>query len=144
MPVCLPDVNVLIALIDPNHVHHNLAHEWFESAQTHRWATCAITENGVVRIVSGPRYPNPAPSLAIAIETLLSATNHATHEFWPDEISLLDPAQFDRSRLHTSGQITDSYLLALAKHHGGKLVTLDRRLVTDAVPGGLDHLELLG
>lgn len=66
------------------------------------------------------------------------------HEFWPDDVSLLDEARFDHSRLLDSGQVTDSYLLALAVARGGMLATFDRRLVADAVRGGRSALYLIG
>jgi uncharacterized protein len=65
------------------------------------------------------------------------------HVFWPDDISLLDSAKIDSSRLLTTAQVTDSYLLALAQAHGGKLATLDRRLIVDAAVGGASALHLI-
>jgi predicted nucleic acid-binding protein len=65
------------------------------------------------------------------------------HEFWPDDITLFDNQRIDISRLLDSGQVTDTYLLALAHAHGGKLATFDRRLVTDAVVSGSKALHLI-
>lgn len=63
----LLDVNVVIALLDPSHIHHDRAHAWFDSDGKHRWFTCPLVENGVVKIVSHPRYPNPSsPSTVLA------------------------------------------------------------------------------
>jgi uncharacterized protein len=139
----LLDVNVLVALIDPVHVQHDSAHNWFAHQGAPEWATCPLTENGVVRIVSHPRYPG-APGPPAAIATLVSRfCTLPGHVFWPDDVSLLDPKRIDASRLLSHGQVTDSYLLALAHVHGGKLATFDRRLITSAVRGGAGSLHVI-
>jgi toxin-antitoxin system PIN domain toxin len=139
----LLDVNVLIALIDPAHIQHDLAHRWFASEGASSWATCPLTQNGVLRIVGHPRYPN-SPGAPVAVAAVLSGLFALSgHEFWPDDVSLLDPHIADCSRLLSSGQVTDTYLLALAKAHGGALASLDKRLVADAVPGGATALHIL-
>lgn len=136
MSVFLLDVNVLIALVDPSHIHHDAAHEWFQDEGHPAWATCPLTENGLLRIVGHPRYPNSPGSPAAVARLLVGLRALPGHQFWADDISLTDPARADPDRLLTSAQVTDSYLLALAAAHGGYLATFDRRLVTDAVPGG--------
>jgi len=139
----LLDVNVLIALIDPTHVQHDAAHDWFEVQGHKAWATCALTENGVLRIVGHARYPN-SPGTPAAVAPLMAGLRAlAGHVFWPDDISLLDAARIDATRLLSSAQVTDSYLLALARAHGGHLATFDRRLVTAAVVGGAKCLHLI-
>ncbi len=65
------------------------------------------------------------------------------HEFWPDDVTLFDSQRVDIARLLDSGQVTDTYLLALARAHGGQLATFDRHLVTDAVIGGSKALHLI-
>jgi toxin-antitoxin system PIN domain toxin len=140
----LLDVNVLIALIDPAHVRHDQAHEWFAGEGQLAWATCPLTENGVLRIVGNARYPTSPGSPAAVAELLEVLRGLNGHEFWPDEITLLDSQRIDSSRLLDSGQVTDTYLLALAASHGGKLATFDRHLVTDAVVNGNEALHLLG
>ena len=143
MTTFLLDVNVLVALIDPTHVQHDAAHEWFGCEGHASWATCPLTENGVLRIVGHARYPNsPGTPAAVAalIATLCALPGHT---FWPDDISLRDAERIDTARLLDSGQITDSYLLALACEHGGRLATFDRRLVKDAVRGGVRGLRLI-
>jgi toxin-antitoxin system PIN domain toxin len=97
------------------------------------WASCPITQNGFVRIISQPRYPSPVPPAA-AIDLLERATTTALHEFWPCEVSLLDPALVDRTRVHGPRQVTDAYLLALATARGGRFATFDRSVVLSAVP----------
>lgn len=139
----LLDVNVLIALIDPVHLHHETAHAWFKSKGQRAWATCPLTQNGVVRIVSNPRYPNCVGTPAVAAEVMARLCKMTDHVFWADDISLLNDKLFDNGRLLDSSQITDSYLLALARFHGGALATFDSRLVVDAVRGGRTALHLI-
>ncbi|MHB1272872.1 MAG: TA system VapC family ribonuclease toxin [Rhodanobacter sp.] len=134
-PVFLLDVNVLIALLDPMHTQHMRAHAWFADTVT-VWASCALTQNGFLRIVSHPRYANPLASPGEAMPVLAEFCARPDHRFWSDDISLLDAAIVDAGRLLSSGQITDSYLLALAVKHGARLATFDKRLVTSAVHGG--------
>jgi len=137
----LLDVNVLIALIDPSHVRHDDAHHWFADRGKKAWATCPITENGVLRIVGNSRYPTSPGNPAAVAEILLVLRNLGSHEIWPDDISLLDANTADATRLLNSAQITDTYLLALAKAHGGQLATFDRQLVADAVVDGSSALH---
>jgi hypothetical protein len=143
MTAFLLDVNVLIALIDPAHIQHDLAHEWFAAVGKRAWTTCPLTENGVLRIVGDTRYPNSPNTPAAVAELLSGLLALPGHLFWPDDISLLDPQKLDTARLLNSGQVTDSYLLALACAHDGQLATFDRRLVTDAVRGGAQALHLI-
>jgi uncharacterized protein len=139
----LLDVNVLIALIDPAHVLHDKAHRWFAKSGKKAWATCPQTENGVLRIVGHARYPN-SPGTPAAVAALMTTfLAHPGHEFWPDSVTLLDTRHVDAERLLDSAQVTDSYLLALAVTHGGKLATFDRQLVTGAVANGLQALHLI-
>ena len=143
MTTFLLDVNVLIALIDPSHTQHEPAHEWFALHGHTSWATCPLTENGVLRILGHVRYPN-SPGTPAAVVTLVTALCKLPgHVFWPDDISLLDAERIDATRLLSSGQVTDSYLLALACAHGGRLVSFDRRLVVGAVRGGAKGLHLI-
>lgn len=140
----LLDVNVLIALIDPAHVSHDVAHEWFAASGHARWATCPLTQNAVLRIVGHSRYPNSPGSPAALLAIVRGLCAHPGHEFWPDDIALIDAKHVDGDRLLSSSQVTDSYLLALARSRGGSLASFDRRLVTDAVPSGAQHLHLIG
>ena len=130
------DINVLIALLDPAHVQHNKAHEWFAKFGKNAWATCPLTQNGVLRIVGHPRYPNSPGTPAAVAELMATFLAHPAHEFWPDGITLMDRRHVHVARLLNSAQVTDSYLLALAVAHGGKLATFDRQLVTEAVVNG--------
>ena len=128
----LLDVNVLIALLDSDHASHDLAITWFAKHAREGWASCPITQNGCLRIMSNPGYPNPLPVQAI-IERLAAACHQDIHEFWPDEISLLDSDVVDSTRIHGPRQLTDIYLLALAVQHGGRFVTFDTGVPVTAV-----------
>jgi len=139
----LLDINILIALIDPAHVQHDKAHEWFALTGKKAWATCPVTENGVMRIVGHPRYPNSPGSPAAVAHLLASFEELPGHAFWPDDVSLLDRKCIDAARLLDSAQVTDSYLLALARLHGGRLATFDQRLITHAVINGPQALHLI-
>lgn len=138
----LLDVNVLIALIDTAHIHHEIAHEWF--AKRGEWATCAITENGLLRIVGNPRYPNSPGTPAIAATYLADLKQLSGCQFWSEAVSLLDSKHFETHRLLTPRQITDSYLLGLAVRYEGQLATFDRKIMTDAVIGGKRALHIIG
>jgi uncharacterized protein len=129
----LLDVNVLIALLDAQHVDHERARGWLGREIRGGWSSCAITQNGFLRVVSHARYPNPV-TLAEAADRLASATQSRHHAFWPCDLSLLDSEVFDRSRLHGPRQITNVYLLALATSQGGRFVTFDDAVPIDAVP----------
>lgn len=130
----LLDVNVLIALLDADHSMHRRATQWFASDAMNGWASCPITQNGCVRIMSHPGYPNSLPVNAV-IQRLGEACVDKFHEFWPDEISLLDPTIADATRIHRPRQITDVYLLALAVRRGGRFVTFDESISIEAVRG---------
>ena len=139
----LLDVNVLLALLDSDHTDHARAGEWLDAEVEAGWASCPITENGFVRIISQPRYPSPVPP-AQAVELLAGARRSRHHAFWPCDVSLLDEQVVDRSRLHGSRQVTDAYLLALAVAHEGRFVTFDRALSLETVHGATeDHLTVL-
>ena len=133
MPALL-DVNVLIALLDSDHSLHERAADWFSSHAKNRWSSCPITQNGCVRVMSHPAYPNPVPVNAV-VARLAEATKDRTHEFWPDDVSIVDGRTLDTARIHGPRQITDGYLLALAVKHGGCFVTFDNRLAIGAVRG---------
>lgn len=130
----LLDVNVLIALLDADHSLHTRATQWFGGHARAGWASCPITENGCVRIMSHPGYPHALPVRAVA-ERLAEASASNFHEFWPDDISLLDWQVANCARIHGPRQITDVYLIALAVRHGGQFVTLDSAVSRDAIIG---------
>jgi uncharacterized protein len=136
----LLDVNVLIALHDQQHVHHQTATQWFGRHAALGWASCPLTQNGAVRVMSQPAYPQPEP-LSQLLAMFRQSFADPSHAFWPDDISLADAAAFDSQRIHGHRQITDVYLLGLAVAHGGRLVTLDARIPVSAVRGAhTNHL----
>jgi uncharacterized protein len=130
----LLDVNVLLALFDQAHIHHSRARHWFSSRAGEGWASCPLTQNGFIRIISQPRYPQPITTTR-AFGLLDAATATDLHEFWPADITLLDRSVVDRSRIHGPRQLTDLYLLALAVNKGGCLATFDDAIALSAVPG---------
>ena len=143
--VSLLDVNVLVALFDPDHVHHDLAHDWFAGHRADGWATCAVTENGFVRVVSNPRYQPEAPRPAAALDRLRRFCASGHHHFWADEVSLRDTELFNLSAARGHRQITDVFLLGLARRMGGRLATFDRTIPLGAVKGArADSLAVIG
>ena len=139
----LLDVNVLMSLVDPAHVEHDTAHEWFGRVGKKSFATCPITENGLLRIMGNPKYPNsPGPPSAL-LGALTAICAMPGHTFWPDSISVTDANFIDATLLSNHSRMTDGYLLALARANNGKLATFDRRLATEVVPEGKAALALL-
>lgn len=119
------DVNVLIALLWPPHEGHTRVQRWFAQNARHGWATCAMTQAGFIRIVSNPLFSRQVISPLDALQVLEGSLKHPSHQFWTEDIGVGKAlAQFG-SRLVGHRQITDAYLLALAIHRKGKLVTLD-------------------
>src|SRR5580692_1935114 len=130
----LLDVNVIIALLDPDHAFHERAHAWWAANGKYGWASCPLTENGVVRIMSNPNYNRQARfTLGDLIGRLREFTSQTNHEFWPDDISLRDENFLVTERMHSSRQLTDLYLLALAAKHHARLVTFDRGIPLSSV-----------
>ena len=134
----LLDVNVLIAMLDADHASHRAAYAWFIEHGRDGWASCPITQNGCVRIISHPHYPNTR-SVSEVVERLRGATIDRAHEFWPDSASLLDEKAIDTRRVHGPKQLTDVYLLALAVKNDGRLVTFDAAISLSAVKGAKSH-----
>lgn len=143
MTAHLLDVNVLIALVDPAHVQHDQAHEWFAQVGNRGFATCPLTENGLIRIIGHPRYPNSPGPPSVVLQFLLAIRGLPGHTFWPDGLSIADAEFFAPELLTSHSRVTDSYLLALAHANGGRLATMDRKLATEVVPGGKKALELI-
>jgi len=139
----LLDVNVLIALLDSDHVHHVAAHAWLENNIETGWASCPLTQNGCIRIMSQPAYPGCLPARAVA-QRLRAATATAWHAFWPDSISLVDDGVVDWTGVLGSRQVTDVYLLGLAVRNDGRFATFDRSVPRHAVTGaGERHLAVI-
>jgi len=143
MTCYLLDVNVLIALVDSGHIQHDPAHDWFGRVGHQAFATCPITENGLLRIVGHPRYPNSPGPPSVVAGALAAIRRLPGHIFWPDSISLVQSELIDPSLLSSHSRVTDSYLLALARANKGKLATFDHKLATQVIAEGSGALELL-
>ena len=132
MSRALLDINVLLALLDSDHVEHERAREWLDREIDSGWASCAVTQNGFVRVISQPRYPSPvAPAEAIELLGRACAEHH--HEYWDCDITVLDPNVIERTHIHGPRQVTDAYLLALATRRDGRFVTFDQTVPMSAV-----------
>lgn len=130
------DVSILLALIDTAHARHtDVARWWVASHRSEGWATCPLTQNGFLRIISQRSYANPfdLPDAAVALRAAVALPDH---EFWADDFSILDAAHVDHMRLLGPKQITDVCLLALAVKRGGRFVTLDTGISYRAAIGG--------
>ena len=140
----LLDVNVLIALLDAAHIHHSLATEWLKREVDRGWASCPITQNGCIRVLSSPAYPGDFSPSEVA-GRLFKAMTHPAHAFWPDDISLGDDSAILWQHVLGHRQITDAYLLALATKHQGRFVTFDKRITKSIVTGAQPaNLVILG
>ena len=135
MSIALLDVNVLVALFDPLHVHHEDAHHWFGLNKKHGWSTCPITVNGCIRVLSNPAYPTVTATVAEVAERLRDFCSTQHHHFWADDVSLIDAALFRWPMIAGHKNITDAYLLALAVHPHGRLATFDKSIPLKAVHG---------
>ncbi len=141
--ISLLDVNVLIALCDGRHEHHEHAARWFVAHAAAGWASCPLTQNGALRIMSAPSYPGARPVVQV-LEQLRALCAGAHHRFWPDALSVLQPGLLNPAHLLGHRQLTDAYLLALAVDHQGRLVTLDGAVALRSVHGATpDHLVRL-
>ncbi len=141
MKVSLLDVNMLIALAWPSHIHHQVAQSWFSRNAESGWATCPLTQCAFTRISSNRKIIPEAVTPKEALTLLNEIINMKTHTFWMDDISIVDK-QIPTSLLVGHRQITDAYLLGLAIHHGGQLVTLDGG-VTDLLPSNSSHRDAI-
>ena len=132
----LLDVNVLIALLDEAHIGLATATSWLAGAIDQGWASCPITQNGCICIMSQPAYPGALPVAEVAAR-LAEATQHEAHHFWLDDISLLASGVIDWQRVLGHRQVTGNYLLALALalRYQGRFVTFDGRIDLSAVAG---------
>jgi uncharacterized protein len=141
MTTYLLDVNVLLALSDPMHLHHEAAHRWFAARGKASWATCPLTENGFVRVARHPGYPNRPGDSPVVVALLRELCAVEGHRFWPDAVSIR--AILQPNALLTHNQVTDVYLLGLAIDQSGKLATFYQRIPSFAVRGGGEALELI-
>ncbi|MDE0044554.1 MAG: VapC toxin family PIN domain ribonuclease [bacterium] len=126
--IFLLDLNLLLALAWPSHVHHEPAHAWFEREAASGWATCPLTQLGFVRLSSNTAFSSDAVSPTTALSLLQDITDMDGHEFWSDDVDCVS-VPFSRDvQLTGHRQVTDAYLLLLARARSGCLATLDRRV----------------
>jgi hypothetical protein len=132
-----------VALFDPEHVHHEAAHDWLAKERRHGWATCPLTENGIVRVLSNVAYADP-PEVPLEVAARLQQfCDSGGHTFWPDDLSIRD-LRSAKGHVLAHKQITDAYLLALARRRDGRLATFDRSVPLAAVEGATPrHLEII-
>lgn len=142
--VALLDVNVLVALFTPEHVHHEIAHAWFADHHEKGWATCAVTENGFVRVVTQLPRARGDFRPETAVEYLRRFRASKTYQFWPDRVSLTDTKVFETAYIRGHRQVIDVYLLGLATAMRGCLATFDNSIPLKAVIGSTsDHLRVI-
>ena len=122
----LPDVNVLIALSDMDHVDHRSASNWLGQIGEGQFLLCPITEAGFVRMCMAPHVGKRAVKEALGI--LREMTNLSCYAYLPILEPWLQLIQPFASRLHGYRQVTDAYLLGLAIKHDVILVTLDQHI----------------
>jgi toxin-antitoxin system PIN domain toxin len=139
----LLDVNVVLALLDPQHVFHRAVHRWAERDAWVRWLTCPLVQNGVLRVAGQTAYSARLGTASVVREVLQSFCADPRHEFCPDDVSLLDDAHLAQPNRLTPARVTDLYLLALARHHQARLATFDRKIPADAIHDGQASLALL-
>lgn len=133
--VALLDVNVLVALFDSEHIHHEVAHDWFSDHRAAGWATCPLTETGFVRVLSNPAYAAAVSRPIELVARLRQFCSSKEHVFWPDSLSLSDEDVFNPALIRGHRQLTDAYLLGLAVRMRGCLATFDRTIPLAAVAG---------
>jgi toxin-antitoxin system PIN domain toxin len=138
--IALLDINVLVALAWPNHVHHSSARKWFRNQKKDGWATCPTTENGFIRISSNSRIMPEARSPREAALYLRDLTALENHVLWPEEASVLDDRRIPLEKIHTHRQVTDAHLLSLAIRCEGCLATFDRGIL-ELLPDGVEAQE---
>ncbi|MCX6911636.1 MAG: VapC toxin family PIN domain ribonuclease [Verrucomicrobia bacterium] len=120
------------------HLAHGRAHAWLAQNLGTGWASCPLTENGCLRVLTNPRYAAPVPALDV-LAKLATAKTGGHHEFWADDLTITDTQVFDRTKWRGHQQVTDTYLLALAVKHSGRLVTFDTGIALDTVRGAMPH-----
>jgi toxin-antitoxin system PIN domain toxin len=143
--VALLDVNVIVALLSGDHVHHDAAHDWFADAGQRGWATTPLTENGAIRVLSNPAVHAAALTASSIRDHLRRFCGLDGHRFWPSDVSLLEADVLTPHAPITHRQLTDIYLLALAVRHDGCLATFDTSIPLPVVKGATrKHLLTLG
>lgn len=142
MPVSLLDVNVLLALGWPNHLHHAAAHRWFAESHLQGWATCPLTQLGFARLSMQPAVVKTPLVFADVLEALSRMMGNPLHIFWALDVGLAGMDEMIRAQLVGHHQLTDAVLLDLAIRHRGRLATFDRKAVS-LVPANVKPHEVL-
>lgn len=137
----LLDLNVLIALAWPQHVHHSRAHAWFSTRKS-PWMTTPLTESGFLRLSMNPAVVTERTTMASARAMLVAMRAVPGHEFLPDDSSLAQPI-ISLSAVATTRQVIDAHLVNLAASSGALLATLDRGIEQMLAPGDRRHVALL-
>ena len=140
----LLDINVLIALMDPNHAFHHRAHRWW-AVKSRSWASCPLTENGLVRIMASSNYSKTTRFSVLDIASRLAHfASSSDHAFWPDSLTIRDGRVFHHLSILSSKHLTDLYLLGLAAENKGCFLTFDQHIPLAAVPKATTkHLEVI-
>ena len=136
----LLDVNVLIADAWPTHQSHSTVQQWLSRHAREGWATCPLTQSAFVRILSNPAFAPNALTPRDALALLEANMRHTAHSFWEDDIGFVDAVEPYAERLVGHQQASDAYLLRLAIHRKGTLVTLDKA-VPALLPAGSPHRD---
>lgn len=126
----LLDINVLIALTVPEHIHHTAARRWFAQHRDDGWATTPVTEFGFARVASNPAAMGEAFSPGEALAVLTELRTRRGYAFWTDDVTPTDGTVVERSRLSGHRQLADAHLIALARRHDGSVATFDRAMAT--------------
>ena len=143
--IALLDVNVLIALAWPSHVHNDAAHRWFAKNGSNGWATCPMTQSGFVRVSGQPAAVKTLIPMHSAMTLLEANLKSSHHHFWAQDcdITLMQPEI--KTRVLGPRQLSDAILLDLAIRNGGVLATFDSR-IQQLLPAGsplLKHIEVI-
>src|SRR5579863_10152389 len=117
------DANVLIAMAWPEHVSHSVVSNWLGLKADKGWATCALTQLAFVRILSNPAFTPNALRPKDALELLEKNLQHRAHRYWACDISVEEAVGSLKARIIGHQQVSDAYLLGLARHHKGRLAT---------------------
>ena len=139
----LLDINALLALLDPMHIHHEDAHQWYEKTSPEQLMICTHVANGVMRVASQPRYPNCLGTSGHVRKALKKFVEHMEVESCDKDASLMDDEVLKKPELLTPANITDLYLLAIAVANNAKLATFDKRIQPSAILGGKSAIEII-
>lgn len=139
----LPDVNALLALLDPLHIHHEAAHHWYARRSPLRVVMCSHVENGVIRVASQPKYPNCLGTSGRVREVLRDFVRKMNAESCAEDVSLLDEKVLLQVGALTPSRVSDLYLLALAAANSARFATFDTRIPAESVAGGPAAMEII-